>query len=123
MSFLNHFLGSATPVESASIRPRYETNETADAYLLTVQLPGVAKENLEITGEDGQLRIVGRRAWKQPDGWTSLYRETGEEPFELTFDHENVVNVDAVRAEFRDGVLKLTLPKAESIKPRKISVG
>jgi HSP20 family protein len=132
MSFLNHFLspfangnGSSTataPVESATIRPRYEVAETADAYELTVYLPGVTKENLEITGEAGQLRIVGRRAWKQPEGWTSLYRETGEEPFELGFEHENVVNLDGVRAELRDGVLQLTLPKAESVKPRKITV-
>ncbi|HEY3757812.1 MAG TPA: Hsp20/alpha crystallin family protein [Opitutaceae bacterium] len=122
MSFLNNFLGTASAVESASVRPRYETSEAAEAYLLTVYLPGVAKENLEITGEAGELRIVGRRAWKQPDGWTSLYRETGEEPFELTFEHENVVDLDAIRAELRDGVLKLTLPKAESVKPRKISV-
>lgn len=132
MSFINHLIPtfggngaaeSANPtVEAATIRPRYEVGETADAYGLTVYLPGVTKENLEITSEADELRIVGRRSWKQPEGWTSLYRESGEEAFELTLTHANAVNFDSVRAELRDGVLRLSLPKAESIKPRKITV-
>src|SRR3990170_2151492 len=67
-----------------TIKPLYEVKETDDAYGVTVFLPGVSKDNLEITAEAGEFRIVGRRAWKQPEGWTALYRESADAPYELT---------------------------------------
>ncbi|HTO02708.1 MAG TPA: Hsp20/alpha crystallin family protein, partial [Opitutus sp.] len=54
-----------------SVKPLYEVKETDDAYGVTVFLPGVSKENLEITAEAGEFRIVGHRRWKQPEGWTA----------------------------------------------------
>jgi HSP20 family molecular chaperone IbpA len=105
-----------------AIRPAYEVKETEDACGVTVHLPGVAKEGLELTAEEGQFRIVGRRAWKQPEGWTTLYRESADAPFELALAHDNVVNLDAIAAELRDGVLRVSLPKHEALKPRKIAV-
>ena len=105
-----------------SVKPVYQVTETNEAYNLTVQLPGVAKENLEITGENGEVRIVGRRTWQQPDAWKSVYRETGDYQYELVLTHDNAVDVDATQAELRDGVLRVTLPKAAALKPRKIAV-
>ncbi|HWA86585.1 MAG TPA: Hsp20/alpha crystallin family protein [Opitutus sp.] len=105
-----------------AVRPRYEVKETDEAYGLTVYLPGVAKDGLDITAEADEVRIVGRRSWKQPEGWTSLYRESAEVPFELVLTHENAIDTEKVAAELRDGVLRVSLPKAEAIKPRKIAV-
>jgi HSP20 family molecular chaperone IbpA len=105
-----------------SIKPVYQAKETDEAFGLTVYLPGVSKEGVEITAENDQLRIVGRRAWKQPEGWTALYRESASVPFELVLDHDNAVQLEKIHAEIRDGVLRLSLPKSEAIKPRKIAV-
>lgn len=105
-----------------TVKPLYDVKETDDAYGLTVFLPGVTKDTLEITAEAGEFRIVGRRAWKQPEGWTSLYRESADVPFALLLGHENAIDADRIAAELRDGVLRVSLPKAESIKPRKIAV-
>lgn len=105
-----------------TVKPAYEIKETPEAWGLTVYLPGVAKEGLEITAEVGQLRIVGRRQWKQPEGWTSLYRESADVPYELVLSHDNAVDDDKVAAELRDGVLRVSLPKHEAVKPRKIAV-
>ncbi len=105
-----------------TVRPFYQVKETDEAYGLIVQLPGVAKDGLEITAEESTLRIVGRRAWKRPEGWTALYRESSDAAYELVLDHDNVIDLDKVHAELRDGVLRLSLPKAEAIKPRKIAV-
>jgi HSP20 family molecular chaperone IbpA len=105
-----------------SVKPLYEIKENDDAWGLTVYLPGVAKDGLEITAEEGQFRIVGRRAWKKPDAWSALYREATDLPFELTLAHDNALDVDKIHAELRDGVLRVSLPKAEAIKPRKIAV-
>jgi HSP20 family molecular chaperone IbpA len=119
-----------TPVRSESApadlgptgTPRYEITETADAFGLTVQLPGVTKDGLELTAEDGAVRIVGRRAWKQPEGWTALYRESADVPFALTLTHDQAIDAEKIHAEIREGVLRVSLPKAEAAKPRKIAI-
>ena len=133
MTLLNHLIPSLNRTPETrdenrpadldrTVKPLYEIKETPDAFGVTVYLPGVAKEGLEITAEEGQLRIVGRRAWTQPAGWTSLHRESVDVPFELALAHENAIDVDKVAAELRDGVLRISLPKHEAIKPRKIAI-
>ena len=104
------------------VKPAYEVKETSDTFGLTVYLPGVAKDGLEITAEEGQVRVVGRRAWQQPEAWTALYRETVAAPYELVLTHDNAVDADKVAAELRNGVLRVSLPRHEALKPRKIAV-
>jgi HSP20 family molecular chaperone IbpA len=130
MSLLNHFLPSQTATSTQdnaselgnTVKPAYEIKETPEAFGLTVYLPGVAKDGLELTAEEGQVRIVGRRQWKQPEGWTSLYRESGDATFELVLEHDNAIDAEKITAELRDGILQATLPKHEAAKPRKIAV-
>lgn len=105
-----------------TVKPLFEIKETDDAYGVTVYLPGVAKDGLEITAEASELRVVGRRAWKQPEGWTVLYRESADVPYELVLTHDNAIDAEKIAAELRDGVLRISLPKAEALKPRKIAV-
>jgi HSP20 family protein len=112
--------GNATA--AVGVRPVYDVVESAEGYGLTVQLPGVAKAGLSITDEDGVLTIRGERAWKQPAGWTALYRESTDRPFELSLRHDNAIEVEKIHAELVDGVLRASLPKAEARKPRKIAV-
>jgi HSP20 family molecular chaperone IbpA len=114
--------GAATNTLGQTVKPVFEIKENANAFDVTVYLPGVAKDGLEITAEDGQLQIVGRRAWKQPEGWTPIYRESNTAPFELVLTHDNTIDAEKVSAELRDGVLRVTLPKQEALKPRKIAV-
>ncbi len=106
----------------AARRPHYEIEETEAAYGVTVFLPGVAKDGLEITDEDGELRVTGRRAAKLPEGATALHRESSDAAFELVLAHGGEVDAGRISAELKDGVLQLSLAKAESAKPRKISV-
>ena len=105
-----------------TVKPYYEVKETDEAWGLAVYLPGVAKDGLEITAEESQLRIVGRRAWQQPEGWTALYRESTDAPFELVLAHDNAIDPEKIHAELTDGMLRASLPKAEAVKPRKIAV-
>ncbi len=113
---------AASSALGATVKPAYEIKETADAYSLTVFLPGVTKDGLEITAEDGQIRIVGRRVWQRPEGWTPLYRESADAAFELVLTHDNAIDADKIAAELRDGVLRASLAKHEAAKPRKIAV-
>jgi len=105
-----------------TVKPAYEIKETDDAYGVTVHLPGVAKDAVELTAEDGQFRVLARRAWKQPEGWTALHRESADAPYELVLTHDNAIDADKIHAELRDGVLRVSLPKHEAAKPRKIAV-
>lgn len=105
-----------------TVKPLYDVKEKPEAFGLTVYLPGVNKDGVDLTTEEGQIRIVGRRAWRQPEGWTSLYRESVEAAYELVLTHDNMIDLDKVAAELRDGVLRVSLPKHEAIKPRKIAV-
>jgi HSP20 family protein len=133
MSLLNTFIPSLSrsPAKvdenhsanlEQTVKPLYEIRETPDAFGATVYLPGVTKDGLEITAEDGQIRIVGRRAWTQPEGWTALHRESVDAAFELVLGHDNAVDTEKIAAELRDGVLRVSLPKHEAVKPRKIAV-
>jgi len=111
----------AQPAE-ARIKPAFNIREDEHGYDVTVQLPGVAKDGLEITSQGDELTIVGRRAWSPSAGWTVLYRETPRADFELTLTHEGDVDPDKSTAELKEGVLHLLLPKAEAAKPRKIAI-
>jgi HSP20 family molecular chaperone IbpA len=104
------------------VRPLHEVNETAEAWGLRVYLPGVAKDGLEFTAEEGQIVIRGRRDLKSPAGWTALYRESTDAPYELVLRHDQSIDVEKIHAELKDGVLRVSLPKAEALKPRKIAV-
>jgi HSP20 family molecular chaperone IbpA len=113
----------ATPRElGPTLKPAYELNETADGFALTVYLPGVEHSGLDIQVDAENLTLIGRRMWKQPEGWASLYRESDDATYELVLAHENIVDLDKVQAELRDGVLRIALAKTEAVKPRKITV-
>jgi HSP20 family protein len=113
--------GAVSP--QRTVKPVYEIKETADTYGVTVYLPGVAKDSVEITNEDAQFRIFARRAWQQPTQWTAVYRESTDAPYELVLSHDNTIDSDKIVAELRDGVLRVSLPKTEAVKPRKIAIG
>lgn len=106
-----------------AVRPAYRIQETTDAFTATVHLPGVNKDGLEISADGDEITVVGKRSWKAPESWTSVHRESADSDFRLVLSHDASVNVDKIGAELRDGVLTLTLPKAEALKPRKIAVG
>jgi HSP20 family molecular chaperone IbpA len=113
---------TATAEPEFTVKPAYEIIETAEAWGLTVHLPGVTKEGLEVTAEEGSIKVRGRRAWQKPESWTAIYRESVEAPYELVLEHDNTVDADKIHAELKDGVLRVSLPKAEAIKPRKIAI-
>jgi HSP20 family molecular chaperone IbpA len=117
---------SAAPAPAGlapTLRPVYSIRETPASFDVTVDLPGVAKDGLEITSEEGLLSVVGRRVWRQPTGWTRLHRESVDADYALTLRHDDAVDAERIQAELRDGVLRLTLPKGEALKPRRIPVG
>ena len=95
--------------------------ESNDGYVLEAEMPGVNKDGLDITVENGELTIVGRRATTEPRG-REVYRESRAFDYRRTFELDPSIDASKVSARIDQGVLTLQLPKAESVKPRKIAV-
>jgi len=111
-----------TSTANRVVTPRYDVRETIDAYVLTASVPGVDKTSLETTVDGDKLTILGRRAFQVPANWTPVHREIPQTDFKLVLEIDNRFNRDAIKAELSQGVLTLTLPKAEAVKPRKIEI-
>lgn len=97
--------------------------ETNDHFVLEADLPGVTKDGLEITVEDNELTIIGRRNdLQEVPNAEVLYQETRPGDFRRVFELDPTIDTAKISAKVQQGVLTLTLPKAEKVKPRKISV-
>ena len=103
------------------IAPAATVLENADGYTLEVEMPGVNKESLEMWVENNELTILGRRAMPTVEG-TLLHRESRSENFRRTFELDPSIDSEKISAKIEQGVVHLTLPKAEQVKPRKITV-
>ncbi len=103
------------------VTPAASVVEDGDAYLLKVEMPGVNKEGLEISLENNELTLSGRRSLPAIDG-TLIHRESRSENFRRVFELDPSIDRTKVSARIEQGVLTLTLPKAEQVKPRKIEV-
>ncbi len=105
-----------------TVVPRYDVRETEEAFVVTAFIPGVDRSALETHVDGENLTVLGRRTWTPPAEWTAVYRETPVHDYRLVLELDHRVNREAVRAELTQGVLKLTLPKAEAVKPRRIEI-
>lgn len=114
--------GAAANGEREYVVPAYDVKESPEAFGLELFMPGVARDGIEISVDQGELVVTGQRNWKTPEGWTEIFRETSQLDFRLRLDLNDAVNVDKINAELERGVLRVTLPKAEALKPRRIDV-
>ena len=103
------------------VMPAASVVEDGDVYLLKVEMPGVNKEGLEISVENNELTILGRRSLPAIEG-ALLHRESRPENFRRAFELDPSIDTAKVSARIEQGILTLTLPKAEQVKPRKITV-
>jgi len=103
--------------------PIVDVKETEEALHFMVELPGLKKEDVEITLENNVLSIAGERKFeKEAKGETYHRLERTYGAFSRSFTLPTNVRTDKVEAAFNDGVLNIHLPKMEESKPRKISI-
>jgi HSP20 family protein len=106
--------------ERPNISPKVNIMENKDGYVLEVEMPGVSKEGLEISLEENDLTITGRR---QPEPSVNLlYRESNPADYRRVFELDPSIETGKISAQIEQGILTVNLPKAEKIKPRRISV-
>jgi len=111
--------GSA--VRQEYVAPNVNIFETAEGYVLQAEMPGVSKEGLEITLEGTEITLTGRRNTETVTGQT-LFRERNTADYRRVFELDPAIDTSKVSAKIEQGVLTVTLPKSEQVKPRRIKV-
>jgi HSP20 family protein len=122
-SFVRPRPGIAGPGMASSLA--LDVKETPEAFVVTASVPGVPPSDIDITVLGDTLRIRGHRkedVEETSEGSRWLLRERRFGAFERTVSLPTVVNSDQATADFKDGVLTITLPKADEAKPRSIPV-
>ncbi|MDH4302349.1 MAG: Hsp20/alpha crystallin family protein [Nitrospira sp.] len=103
--------------------PSVDISETEGEYQIKAEIPDVKKEDVKVTLEDGVLTIQGERKHEKEEKGKKYHRiERSYGSFVRTFSLPDVIDNDKVKAEFKDGVLNLHLPKSEKAKPKAIEV-
>jgi HSP20 family protein len=113
-----------TGAPAAVWNPALDVYESESSLFVEVELPGMKKEDIDISLEEDVLTISGQRSQEKEDrSGESLRSERAFGQFRRSFTLPLAVQSDAVKATYLDGVLRIELPKAEEAKPRKIEVG
>jgi HSP20 family protein len=103
--------------------PRADIAETDDGYRLTLDLPGIPRDAVDVTFEDGTLKISGERQTVREDTDDRYHRvERSFGRFFRSFALGTDVDPEGIEADLEDGVLTLRVPKAETAQPRRIEV-
>ncbi len=115
----------AEPVERGH-RPVYapavDIVETKDGLVMLLDMPGVEPGDIDIQYENGLLAIHGKVKPREPEQATWLVHEYGTGDYRRSFTVGEAIDIDKIEAEYKNGVMRLHLPKAESLKPRRIEV-
>ena len=133
-SFFNQDLLPSEEVSNRSWMPPVDIQETEEGFRLVAELPGLTKEDINITLENNVLRLTGERKFEkgvtgeakegqkqsQKQGYHRIERAYGT--FVRAFTLPSQVSHDKVEAKFENGLLTITVPKAELAKPRRIEI-
>jgi HSP20 family protein len=114
--------GGETARGATLYRPVSDIMERKDGVVVQIEMPGVPSEDVEISLERRVLTVRGRGRMTGPQGYRLIYAEYDEGDYERAFTLSQDIDESNIAAEMRNGVLTLTLPRAEAAKPRKIEV-
>lgn len=102
--------------------PRSDIYETEDNVVVVVDMPGVDEDNIDITLEKNILTLKGYTNPEMPDGYSLVFAEYQVGDYERSFRLSSQIDSDGIEAAYKNGTLRLNLPKSAIAKTRKISV-
>ena len=108
----------------SSWTPAIDVYETTDRYVLTAEVPGLVREQIELAVEENRLTIRGSRPVSVPESGRRHYHqvERGHGSFARTFEFTDPISSDHIKADLRDGILTITLPNIPPAPARRIDV-
>lgn len=107
----------------SSWMPPVDVYEAGGAYVVTAELPGFTAADFKISATADTLTLSGRRPAPDVPNPQYLRVERGQGDFSRTFNFPEPIAVSAIAADFRDGIVKITVPKAGAAGARKIDIG
>ena len=111
-----------TKTREATIIPSTDIYEEENKIILKVDLPGVPQENLDIQIDKNILKVEGKITIKTPENWTLHTNEFPYEKYAQTFQLNEELDTEKIKATLKEGVLTLEIPKKEEKQPRKIEI-
>ena len=120
----DYFTPAAGKAASAGIAPRVNVTESEKAYVVEAELPGVVKENVKISvdGKHVTLEAEVKREVERKEGETVVFAERSVQKFARSFNLSAEVDDERTVAKLENGILTLTLPKKEALRPKQIQV-
>ncbi|MDD5138682.1 MAG: Hsp20/alpha crystallin family protein [Verrucomicrobiales bacterium] len=103
--------------------PAVDVHEDKDSFIVSTELPGLKREDIEVTLQDGALVISGERKAEVKQEGVEIHRqERYYGKFQRALTLPTPVALDKIKAQYKDGVLTVTLPKVEEAKPKQIDI-
>jgi HSP20 family protein len=121
--FESSFKGSPTTSTLASWAPAVDIYETENELVIQADLPNVAEKDIDVRVENNMLTIRGERKLEESvkeENYLRVERAYGS--FSRNFSLPNTVNTEAIKATYKDGVLKIEFPKRAELKPKQVKV-
>ena len=113
---------SQAPGADRYLRPPVDILEDETGITLVADMPGVAKDGLDVVVEGDSLSIEGRADFRLPEGMQALHADVRSTRYQRSFSLSRELEGDKIEATLKDGVLRLRIPKREEHKPRRIDV-
>lgn len=104
------------------VAPIVDIYETKDDYMMKLLMPGVNKDGIELKLADEELQVYGRVRHDVGEPDKFILKEIEEGNYYRVFKVTDAVEVDKIKAKMEDGVLTITLPKHERVKPKEIPI-
>jgi HSP20 family molecular chaperone IbpA len=111
-----------TTVPARSFMPAVDIFEVDSALTVVLEMPGVDKANVDVTVDEDMLTVEGRLDFSKYEGMQPVYSEYNIGNYRRSFSLTNKIDQAKISADMNDGVLTVTLPKAEAAKPKRITI-
>lgn len=109
-------------VDRRTASPRVDIHESAEAVHLLADMPGVAADGLEVSVHGDVLTLRGRSRAQEPEKTHAIWREYAIRDYERSFRLGHAIDSERITAAVKDGVVRVTLPKAAVAQPKRIAV-
>lgn len=120
---IDEFFNDAVSLNQDSFVPSIDISETEDQFLITAELPGMKKEDIDISLENGRLSINGERSFKNEEESKTFHRvETKYGSFNRSFQLPDYVDEETINASYNDGLLNISINKAENKVKKQIKI-
>ena len=113
--------GQQSTEQTACVAPYVDIDSTESGYVLHAEMPGVNRDGIQVTVEDGNLVLLGQRQPFSASG-EPLHRETRQLSYRRVYELDPSIDANKISARIEQGILTVNLPKAENLKPRRITL-